>query len=286
MRGVGSGVDTVMAHSHDRTLLAQLGFSDKDKKNPRHDLACRYLSQKDVLPKLVKPHLVEGCDLVTATVVPEHHITKGDGRYKTTIGFADLYLTKMWVAKGTTGPARILCPAEVKPDNTISDFSRRYQDQRNREQANMAAWQEQWDQAPTTRFGLLGSMSMLVEVKIEPVSAGDILRQMRLYSEYMPTLGAVALGDTVPKAWATDTRYQRCQRSDCKCFSRSHDSVFPLATYHWLRHRSLVVTDFALSSDDVTALSSAGIGHTRLGRGFEDYATQQQSAGESSSPEI
>lgn len=31
-----------MAHAHDRTLLAKLGFADPDKKDARHDLACRY----------------------------------------------------------------------------------------------------------------------------------------------------------------------------------------------------------------------------------------------------
>ncbi len=31
----------------DRTLLAQLGFADPDKGEPRHDLACRYLALRE-----------------------------------------------------------------------------------------------------------------------------------------------------------------------------------------------------------------------------------------------
>ena len=40
-------------HSYDRTLLAKLAFADHDKANPRHDWACQYLAQKDVLESLV-----------------------------------------------------------------------------------------------------------------------------------------------------------------------------------------------------------------------------------------
>lgn len=36
-------------HSHDRTLIASLGFADPDKKNPRHTLACQYLCRPDIL---------------------------------------------------------------------------------------------------------------------------------------------------------------------------------------------------------------------------------------------
>lgn len=33
-------------YSHNRTLLASAGFADPDKKDPEHDLACRYLSDE------------------------------------------------------------------------------------------------------------------------------------------------------------------------------------------------------------------------------------------------
>lgn len=41
-----------MAHSHDRTLLAALGFQDPDKKDPKHTLACQYLCQPEVALRL------------------------------------------------------------------------------------------------------------------------------------------------------------------------------------------------------------------------------------------
>ncbi len=41
-------------HSHDRTLLARLGFSDPDKKEPLHDLACAYLAEDTQARKLLE----------------------------------------------------------------------------------------------------------------------------------------------------------------------------------------------------------------------------------------
>src|SRR3954452_17922824 len=80
-------------HTHTRTLLAQLGFADSDKQDPRHDLACRYLAQKDVLRKVLREahkdarHVRE---VRVEQVIPEAHIVKGEGQYRSTIGFADL----------------------------------------------------------------------------------------------------------------------------------------------------------------------------------------------------
>lgn len=102
-------------HSHDRTLLAKLGFADPDKKDRRHDLACQYLALPEnaerlarlalgwsdleaVLPRATYPFHREVCRwrcLESATrikVTPklEVPLSKGDGQYKTTIGFLDV----------------------------------------------------------------------------------------------------------------------------------------------------------------------------------------------------
>lgn len=39
-------------HSHDRTLIASLGFADKDKQNPDHEKACHFLVQPAISDKL------------------------------------------------------------------------------------------------------------------------------------------------------------------------------------------------------------------------------------------
>lgn len=41
-------------HSHDQSLLAKMGFNDPDKKDARHDLACRYIFVKNVISKIIE----------------------------------------------------------------------------------------------------------------------------------------------------------------------------------------------------------------------------------------
>ena len=84
-------------HSHDRTLLASLGFADPDKRNPLHDEMCTYLAQESTIralclacwPKgLSKPYRGELTAEISAK--QESMITKGEGKYMSTIGFADV----------------------------------------------------------------------------------------------------------------------------------------------------------------------------------------------------
>lgn len=77
-----------MAHSHDRTLLASLGFSDPDKREPLHDLACEYLSEEPQRTRLVR--LAGAPEGAVTQPVLEATIAKGEGQYRTTIGFLDL----------------------------------------------------------------------------------------------------------------------------------------------------------------------------------------------------
>lgn len=105
-------------HSHDRTLLASLGFNDPDKKLPRHDLACQYLADKDRSEKLagllIGPRIKEG----ELRIPKEQHpilgdlyfvanqtgrisllepsfevvVNRGSDRFKSTVGFLDLVI--------------------------------------------------------------------------------------------------------------------------------------------------------------------------------------------------
>lgn len=73
----------------DRTLLASLGFADPDKKDQMHDLACEYLSQ-GVRPQRIVEFVEPEGKLVGSQV--EFQISKGEGQYRTTIGFVDVLL--------------------------------------------------------------------------------------------------------------------------------------------------------------------------------------------------
>lgn len=43
-----------MAHNHEQSLLARLGFADPDRKDSRHTLACQYLCQPEVARKVLQ----------------------------------------------------------------------------------------------------------------------------------------------------------------------------------------------------------------------------------------
>jgi hypothetical protein len=76
--------------ARDNTLLAKLGFSDPDRKDSLHDIACRYLATEGaaaVLDLVLGP-VPEGYTH-TIDAGTEQPITKGVGVYMTTIGFID-----------------------------------------------------------------------------------------------------------------------------------------------------------------------------------------------------
>jgi hypothetical protein len=112
-----------MAHAHDKTLIQQLGFNDLDKKDPLHDLACRYLADPDTAGKVadvvtatrrkartgvdgwteVDPKTkrtaqakwryrydVAHSETTEITTALEQPIVKGEGKYKTVAGFLDV----------------------------------------------------------------------------------------------------------------------------------------------------------------------------------------------------
>lgn len=169
-------------HSHDRTMLAKLGFADPDKKDPRHDLACLYLTQPgtcrllgDVIQKGMKGELAEGEQGLAGQVVQvtgqmEYHLTKGEGQYSTTIGFIDVMLrvrvAEHW--RGTTSKG-------VSVDQRFT--SRRL---------------------------------LPCEVKVARVGIGDLIRQMALYCDYLAIASRSSDADRdglLPRAVVV-TRYQ------------------------------------------------------------------------------
>lgn len=82
-------------HSHDRTLIARLGFDDPDKRNPRHDLACRYLAEDKVASRLINKYFrrlgEEEDKPYWPTTRNEEPLTKGSGQYEVVIGFLDVW---------------------------------------------------------------------------------------------------------------------------------------------------------------------------------------------------
>lgn len=97
-------------HAHERTLLARMGFADPDRRDPLHDIACRYLATPGVSMRVAKllnleysnrpkcfklDHVYEMKSAMSRSIkeirsVYEFEIDKGVRQYRTTVGFIDL----------------------------------------------------------------------------------------------------------------------------------------------------------------------------------------------------
>lgn len=168
--------------SQDRTLLANLGFADPDKKDSLHDVACRYLCQPDVAQKMAElfapvPRTQRnqfdetareketGCvhpttvhEVISYSVGKivkartEAPISKGEGQYKTTIGFADVVIAYELLMRRTG-------------ERHIND-------------GRIIPLEADGGRIKTPWIG--------IEVKINPVSTSEVIRQINLYREYRP----------------------------------------------------------------------------------------------------
>jgi len=168
-----------LMHTHEHTLLAKLGFKDHDKGNSRHDLACQYLANErmyklwDDIPEID----------VARYGFCEQVVCKGDGKYKTTVGFLDVW----------------------------------------------GAFEEEGARMATNGIAL--------EVKIKPVSIGEVLRQINTYREF------------------------QVEGEFC---------TYPLKQARWA-----LVTDYDLTSTDQAVLKRQDILHVRLGPKFDKWIKSQ-----------
>lgn len=195
----------VAMHSHDRTLLSSLGFADADKADSRHDLACQYLAEWDNHEKIAKavgkrdsfifvsaedhldhclktthPEEMLGRDILAmgrdeqvramcelyGSPRFESIVSKGEGQYRTTVGFIDLILP--FYKKQTRNVRYQHYP--ISKDCVVADFRR---------------------------------SAILVEVKVNPVGVGDLMRQVGLYNQHASSV----VSSGVAIHWAVATAF-------------------------------------------------------------------------------
>jgi hypothetical protein len=85
--------------SSDRSLITSLGFADPDKRERLHDLACQFLGEGSVAPRLLDGHRIEVPrralrkeNLEWIDRKYEVHFARNNVRSLTTIGFLDLLI--------------------------------------------------------------------------------------------------------------------------------------------------------------------------------------------------
>lgn len=163
-------------HSHERTMLAKLGFADPDRRDAVHDLASRYLTTQPVIHRLVSHlgietgpkasqfqngYVLERCEtslrIVSCSVNLEQEIAKGYGQYRTTVGFIDLVLN-------------------LEIDEQFTNVMRKSRCDQAR--SALAEWE------PAEDYAYHSSQQYGIEVKATPTSLGDLIRQMNVYRAY------------------------------------------------------------------------------------------------------
>ena len=272
----------------DRTLLASLGFSDPDKKNARHDLACQYVVQPSVANKLVQTFFptttiplgeyppAERCvergyigysparktwrftrKGSTETVVAdpaflEVPISKGEGQYRTTIGFVDAHIPV--TGKRVVSGQHLLEWKMFKnpPSNGYEPYDTTVVEPQISDPAGPTPFEEV----------AIFRGDVFIEVKIAKESLGAILRQINLYREYRRFICA--------RVHNTQENHVKSQQGD-GCYSRTA----------WI-----LVTDFPMSEVDVVTLQGENIWHVTLGPDFEAFVQAQEKSSASKSIRI
>lgn len=242
--------------SSDQTLLASLGFSDPDKKEPRHDWACQYLAQADVFARVLKIALGENYVLKQQHHAFEQMVSKGHDQYRQVIGWLDLWARadgKMLYPGGTW----VETNKQIQGGSSLIQHPDTGEWGYYRKEWRFQSEEEtvEWVKAEVPGGGTFRPgrhyweklvyedpiyHHVLMEVKIHPVSLGDVLRQLKLYREFEPV-----------------------------------DLMF-------------LATAYGLPAEDVRALRAEKIVHVRLGANFEEYCRSRQlsTVDHSDSPEV
>lgn len=205
-----------MAHSHDRTLIARLGFSDPDKKDSLHDFACQYVVQPEIAKSIANvlreevSRKVENNPALTVAIDDCWHVCKScrtvlkagrDRRseethsikceaYKTDWVFTRGQLEYPLKEKAAAGFIDARLVFDSNPHSGVSCLN---------DYCSSGIYQTEWIARKQYKVWIherksaeniyceekrqifWARNSVFVEVKVHPVSAGDIIRQINFY---------------------------------------------------------------------------------------------------------
>ena len=265
-------------HSHDRTLLSSLGFADKDKTNPRHDLAIAYMQTWEAsqawIPAVAQ---VPGAEWRCGSFIPEELITKGQGQYATTVGFLDMGVQ---LTMGMTVGTREIIPCQTRPIPKVATTSelssrgwRTYSDEEDAEWDELKrAWTHAWETAPSINELVEVRWNFIVEVKIAREPIGNVVRQLTLYGSHWRGQDRHPWGSrSLGFAYECSVHHSGCPSLGLTGYGLSK------ATWPELP-KSVLVTDYPISPADKSALDAIGCCHLRLGQKFEKFVEAQRGA--------
>jgi hypothetical protein len=232
-------------HTHERTMLHKLGFDDADRKNPLHDLAVMYLLQPENAGALLRSLDLDRDGAVFYwDGLPELILTKGEGKYRTVVGFLDAVL-QYWIVRRSQGTWR---------DREWNSFGK----------CTRPVGEKKHGIIETVVSGFV-----LIEVKIAPEPISDCIRQIEVYRGQSEAFDDGCIADAL---------------YDNDKFTGGDEGGFGNEPFDHQDRRerglthAVLVTHYDISPPEAGALTSRQIAHARLGARFEEWANTQRIA--------
>lgn len=239
--------------THERGLIDKL-IHDPDRQTSEHDLACQYLATPTVRAKLfqavVAPKIEGGRFRYTVkefnhNAQLERPLIKGDGQYRTLVGFVDV-LFRFDICLHGVHPVDVV---KQGAGITHDEWSRLEPSVRQKHVAcrecgyhPLFFGKEHYHPFEYTKGETVSNdinHYVVAEVKIKPCSTSDLLRQMALYREFSGLL-------------------------------------FMNGYYDPERISLVVATRFKISQGDANVLHNEGLKHIYLGDGFTQWLKQRE----------
>ena len=179
-----------MPYSHNKTLIAQLGFADPDRRDSKHFLACQYLATPKASLRLMETLGVSNRHPQSRVLCVEHEYRIGRGKDGvTTAGFADIVIVhenchnvrKESTLVGSSGKLN-LRPGE----RVISSFP-------SIDLRIARTYIIEVAPGVDTKQTSVTESTVLVEVKANPVSIDDLIRQMKFYQFHLEAAKVVVV---------------------------------------------------------------------------------------------
>ena len=169
-----------MEKTYEPTLLSKLGFADSDRQDPMHDSICHYLTT------------ASGCESFAAKCSPERFRMGSAGRRTQEFQVIECRAQRERVLASGTGRSR---SAIGFLDLVIhATYDRRFQ---TTDWSGEARWERQ-------EF----NQAFVVEVKVNRESVGQIIRQVKLYRDFVNANLDGDLDDLAGYQFVVATRYE------------------------------------------------------------------------------